>query len=104
MLALKIAYELGFEINIALMEIQMQNGMVPAGMLTTTKKNGRTINELPHPNTSLPTSLSSLSSLKIMLFKFWSQKKILIVICDDWIADERNIFLATYYFGCVMCI
>lgn len=34
MLALKIAYELGFEI----MEIQMQNGMIPGGMLTTTKK------------------------------------------------------------------
>lgn len=44
MLALKIAYALGFEINIALMEIQMQNGMIPAGMLTT-KKNGETINE-----------------------------------------------------------
>lgn len=71
MLALKIAYELGFEINIALMEIQMQNGMVPAGMLTTTKKEWTTINELPHPNTSLPTSLASFSSLKIMLFKFW---------------------------------
>lgn len=38
MLALEIAYELGFEINISLMEIQMQNRMVPAGMLTTKKK------------------------------------------------------------------
>lgn len=37
-LALKIAYELAFEINIALMEIQIQNEMVSAGILTTTKK------------------------------------------------------------------